>query len=94
MGRQVRTVKAYFHLVFRQGKQVSRVGLIAFGSGAEERGQDYAMQGRGTVMPVKAVYRVMNPDSVEALGPGFIVVKRRPKYNLVVNASFLYAEIE
>ena len=45
-------------------------------------------------MPVKAVYSVMSPDSVEALGPGFIVVKRRPKYNLVVNASFLYAEVE
>ncbi|MCH8837927.1 MAG: hypothetical protein IIA60_09045 [Candidatus Marinimicrobia bacterium] len=94
MGRKRGSVKAYYHLAIRQGKQASRVQLITFDSGAEKRAQAHAMQVRGTVMPVKAVYSVMNPDSVEALGPGFIVVKRRPKYNLVVNASFLYAEIE
>ena len=87
-------MKAYYHLAIRQGKQASRVQLITFDSGAEKRAQAHAMQVMATVMPAKAVYSVMNPKLVEALGPGFIVVKRRPKYNLVVNASFLYAEIE
>ena len=94
MVRKMGSVKARYHLGIRQGKQVSHVGLITFDAGAEKRAEAYAMRVRGTVMAVKEVYSVMNPDSVEALGPGFIVVKRRPKYNLVVNASFLYAEVE
>ncbi len=90
----MRFVKAYYHLVIKRGKQVTRVPLITFGARAEKRAQSYAALVRGAVMPVKAVYSVINPEKVEELGPGFIVVNRTPKHNLVVNASFYYAEIE
>ena len=90
----MRFVNAHTHLVLKRGKQVTRVRLIAFGTGAEKRAQSYAALVGGAVMPVEAIYSVMNPEMVEELGPGFIVVNRTPKYNLVVNSSFYYAEVK
>ncbi len=87
-------MKSYYYLTRIGGKQVTRCQLITFGYGAQQDAQAYAMRVGGIVIPVKSVYRVMNPDKVEDLGPGFIVAYRRPKYNLVVNASFYYAEVE
>ena len=87
-------MKAISYLRNKLGKQATPVRLITFGARAYKRAERFASTIGGMIFPVKQVHRVFDTNYTETLGPGFVVSKRRPKYNWVADVSFYYAEIE
>lgn len=71
----------------------SQAKYITAGAASKQRAEDYAYRNGGRVVELFRVWRQMDVDLSEPLGPGHAVVGRYTKYD-IVKCRDLYGEIE